>query len=92
MTGRQPMLLLRPFGPLEAGRPILLQIIMLSLPAVLTLILALYFWTGMRATDDLDYAMRALRLLGEGSATMNPSHHHQGRIGLTWPLAIIFSI
>jgi 4-amino-4-deoxy-L-arabinose transferase-like glycosyltransferase len=91
MTGRQPMLLLRPFGPPEAGRPILLRIMLLSLPAVLTLILALCFWRGMQATDDLGYAMKAMRLLGEGPPTIDTSHH-RGRIGLTWPLAIIFSI
>src|SRR5262249_3134609 len=58
-------------------------------PAVLTLLLSLCFWSGMKATDDLGYARMAVGLL-RGHFIVDS--HHAARIGLYFPLAILFGV
>jgi 4-amino-4-deoxy-L-arabinose transferase-like glycosyltransferase len=62
------------------------------LPAILTLILSICFWQNMRATDDLGYAQTSVSLLSgqQLSISSHQPNHHDARIGVTFPLAIVF--
>jgi 4-amino-4-deoxy-L-arabinose transferase-like glycosyltransferase len=57
--------------------------------AVATLLLAILFWPGLQATDDLGYASFASYVLKHGFHTESASHF-VGRIGAYWPLAGMF--
>src|SRR5437660_4777221 len=67
------------------------KVLVFLVPALVTLALSLSFWQGMRATDDLGYAQMAISLVREGGPSAVISHH-QGRLGLISPLAILFSM
>ena len=62
------------------------------LPPLLVLVLEICFWQGMRASDDLDYAHLAQSLLQPGQAVMSVRSHHLARLGMTVPLAFVFSV
>ncbi len=57
------------------------------------LVIALIFWsyTGTRGTDDLEYAGLAYSMLDPSQSIGEPGHH-AGRVGLTLPLAAVFSL
>src|SRR5690348_3078008 len=54
--------------------------IVFLLPSALVLILALCFWEGMRATDDLGYTRIAEFLLRPGQVVASVGGHHVGRL------------
>lgn len=64
----------------------------LVLPAIVTLVLSLVFWQGMRATDDLAYARRAMSIGQEPASLIQQPSHRDARIGMIYPLAAVFSI
>lgn len=66
----------------------------LVIPAALTLILALVFRQGMRATDDLGYAEAAAASIGANVAQwpIAAASHHNARIGAVLPLAGVFAL
>jgi 4-amino-4-deoxy-L-arabinose transferase-like glycosyltransferase len=64
----------------------------LVLPAVVTLVLALTFRQGMRATDDLGYAALATSTIGGHPIPDLQAGHHAARLGAVLPLAGIFAL
>jgi 4-amino-4-deoxy-L-arabinose transferase-like glycosyltransferase len=67
---------------------------LLIVPAAVTLVLSIWFWQGMRASDDLIYAQAAMSLLpGQQSPPLfHQPEHHDARIGATVPLAAVFAL
>ena len=75
---------------LEHRRVNMHRSIIFAIPALVVLILALCFWQGMVANDDLGYAEIAESWIRSGQAVPAWAGHHGGRLGLTGPLALIF--
>lgn len=80
---------------LSYGEPtVTIRKAVLIVPAVVTLVLSIAFMQGMRATDDLRYAQYSMSLLSGGQSpplSLQPDHR-EARIGLTYPVAAIFSV
>ncbi len=68
------------------------QLVAFILPVAVVLVLALCFRQGMRASDDLDYAHLAQSLLQPEQEVMAARSHHVARLGMTVPLAMVFSV
>lgn len=64
----------------------------LLIPAIVAVVLSLWFWQGLRGTDDMGYAQVAMSDL-QGDATP-PLYYrpdfHDGRLGVIGPLIAIF--
>ena len=69
-----------------------LRWVALVLPAIVTLVLALTFRQGMRATDDLGYAALATSAIGGHPIPDREAAHHAARVGVILPLAGIFAL
>lgn len=59
--------------------------------AIITLVLNIFFFTGMQATDDLSYAEKAFKVLDQGLYFADTSHQ-VGRVGAYLPLAGVFGL